>query len=293
MHDRVHAREDLDQLVRLLDRDAPRPSRRASRSASARLRAPDGRPHLVAMRRAPRTIARPRSPDAPVTITVMSPRCYRRRSRQDIDSLGRVQPDAADIERVRRALGATPVAWRAAPGHGAPSNRRFVVDLRGGTVRIREDRRIRLHGGLAARGAPRLCGARRAAVPATVVRLGRRRARSRARPRGSLRIDVAATVGRRSHRRRPRDPRGGARCDPAPEGVPPAVESQFGLDGWPDVAADPQPFLSLGLCAPEWLFAHLPALVGCVGHRRDRGNVTSCTSTCAATTSVCGTAEPC
>jgi aminoglycoside phosphotransferase (APT) family kinase protein len=47
---------------------------------------------------------------------------------------------------------------------------------------------------------------------------------------------------------------------PPPEGVPPAVESQFGLDGWPDVAADPQPFLSLGLCSPGWLHDHLPVL---------------------------------
>jgi aminoglycoside phosphotransferase (APT) family kinase protein len=52
---------------------------------------------------------------------------------------------------------------------------------------------------------------------------------------------------------------------PPPEDVPPALESQFGLDGWPDVAADPQPFLSLGLCSPEWLSDHLPALADASG----------------------------
>jgi aminoglycoside phosphotransferase (APT) family kinase protein len=45
-----------------------------------------------------------------------------------------------------------------------------------------------------------------------------------------------------------------------PEGVPPATESQFGQDGWADVAADPGPFLSTGLCSASWLFDHLPAL---------------------------------
>ena len=45
-----------------------------------------------------------------------------------------------------------------------------------------------------------------------------------------------------------------------PAGVPPAIESQFGLDGWPDVIADPQPFLALGICSSAWLEEHLPTL---------------------------------
>lgn len=49
---------------------------------------------------------------------------------------------------------------------------------------------------------------------------------------------------------------------PPPESVPPAVESQFGMDGWPDVVADPRPFLSLAICAPSWLDHHLPTLAG-------------------------------
>jgi aminoglycoside phosphotransferase (APT) family kinase protein len=42
--------------------------------------------------------------------------------------------------------------------------------------------------------------------------------------------------------------------------LPTADERQFGLDSWPDVAADPAPFLATGICSPEWLAHHLPAL---------------------------------
>ena len=45
-----------------------------------------------------------------------------------------MQPDPVDIARVRRALGTAPIAWRGASGHGAPSNRRFVVDLQDGST---------------------------------------------------------------------------------------------------------------------------------------------------------------
>ena len=47
---------------------------------------------------------------------------------------------------------------------------------------------------------------------------------------------------------------------PPPPGLA-ALESLRGeLDGWPRVAADPEPFLSLGLCSREWLEASLPEL---------------------------------
>lgn len=42
----------------------------------------------------------------------------------------------------------------------------------------------------------------------------------------------------------------------------PALETQRAdLDRWPLVAADPAPFLSLGLCTPDWVDAHLDALM--------------------------------
>ena len=44
------------------------------------------------------------------------------------------RPDEDDVDRVSRALGGRPVAWRPAPGHGAPSNRRWVVTLPGGAT---------------------------------------------------------------------------------------------------------------------------------------------------------------
>jgi hypothetical protein len=178
---------------------------------------------------------------------------------EDIGNLGAVQPDAADIERVRRALGAMPVAWRAASGHGAPSHRRFVVDLDGGKSAfvkvaafdytadwLREEYRVYA----ALDGQPflsRLLGWDDDGVAPTLA-LEDLSGATWPPPWDRARIDSVLTTLAAVH------------ATPPPDGVPPALESQFGLHGWPDVAADPQPFLSLGLCSPEWLFEHLRAL---------------------------------
>src|SRR5688500_656439 len=47
-----------------------------------------------------------------------------------------------------------------------------------------------------------------------------------------------------------------------PPGLPPLenLRPLFVDSGWPAIAADPQPFLSLGLCAADWLQAALPVL---------------------------------
>ncbi len=45
-----------------------------------------------------------------------------------------------------------------------------------------------------------------------------------------------------------------------PPGLPDARNSQFALDAWPEIAADPEPFLGLGLCSAAWLDRHLPVL---------------------------------
>ena len=178
---------------------------------------------------------------------------------QDIDSLGSVQPDAADIERVRRALGATPAAWRAAPGHGAPSHRRFVVDLEDGRsafVKIaafdytaewlREEQRV--YAALDGQPfLPRLLGWDDDGL-APALALEDLSTATWPPPWERDGIDAVLAALASVH------------TGPPPEGVPPALESQFGMDGWPDVAADPQPFLSLGLCSPQWLSDHLPAL---------------------------------
>ena len=177
----------------------------------------------------------------------------------DIGSLVGMQPDAADIERVRRALGAVPVAWRVVPGHGAASTRRFVVELPGGgTVFVkiaafdytadwlREEYRVYT----ALDGQPflpRLLGWEDDGV-APALALEDLSGAAWPPPWDRTRVDSVLTTLAVVH------------ATPPPDGVPPAVESQFGLDGWPDVTADRQPFLSLGLCSPEWLSEHLSAL---------------------------------
>jgi hypothetical protein len=170
-----------------------------------------------------------------------------------------MQPEAADVERVRRALGATPVAWRAASGHGAPSHRRFVVDVRPGRsafVKIaafdytaewlREE--FRVYAALDGQPfLPRLLGWDDDGLAPTLA-LEDLSGATWPPPWDAARIDAVVATLTSVHATAP------------PDGVPPAVESQFGMDGWPDVAADPQPFLSLGLCSPGWLVDHLPAL---------------------------------
>jgi hypothetical protein len=46
-----------------------------------------------------------------------------------------------------------------------------------------------------------------------------------------------------------------------PPRLPRLDDQREGLAGWELVAADPEPFLALGLCAPAWLEEALPALV--------------------------------
>lgn len=45
-----------------------------------------------------------------------------------------------------------------------------------------------------------------------------------------------------------------------PAQVPALSDLREALDGWPTVAADPEPFLSTGVCSREWLAAALPRL---------------------------------
>jgi hypothetical protein len=50
-----------------------------------------------------------------------------------------------------------------------------------------------------------------------------------------------------------------ATSQPPPD-LPIARNSQFALDAWPQIAADPAPYLTLGLCSEDWLARYLPAL---------------------------------
>jgi len=47
---------------------------------------------------------------------------------------------------------------------------------------------------------------------------------------------------------------------PPPSGLPLLDDMREHLDGWPTVAADPEPLLATGLCSVEWLQGALPAL---------------------------------
>jgi hypothetical protein len=47
---------------------------------------------------------------------------------------------------------------------------------------------------------------------------------------------------------------------PPPHGLVTLEEQREGLDGWPRIAADPAPFLSLGLCSAAWFDAAFPHL---------------------------------
>ena len=47
---------------------------------------------------------------------------------------------------------------------------------------------------------------------------------------------------------------------PPPQGLPALADLREALDGWPIVAADPEPLLSTGVCSREWLVAALPRL---------------------------------
>jgi hypothetical protein len=48
---------------------------------------------------------------------------------------------------------------------------------------------------------------------------------------------------------------------PPPAGLPALADLRGRLDGWPDVAADPEPLLATGVCSRTWLEAALPSLL--------------------------------
>ena len=50
-------------------------------------------------------------------------------------------------------------------------------------------------------------------------------------------------------------------ASPCPPDLPPLESWRDKLKNWPRIAEDPSPFLSLGLCSPDWLGRALPALI--------------------------------
>jgi hypothetical protein len=172
-----------------------------------------------------------------------------------------MQPEPTDLERARRALGTVPVAWRPVIAHGAPATRRFVVELPDGRtafVKIavvgyvadwfRDEKRAyeALDG---YPFLPRLLGwDDDGEFPLLAIE---DLSDARWPPPWDGRA-VAAVIDALDalHGATPR-------LD-----LPRAEQRQFGLDSWPDVLDDPEPFLSLGICSRAWLEANLETLAG-------------------------------
>jgi hypothetical protein len=163
------------------------------------------------------------------------------------------------VDRVRSALGATPVDWRAVPGHGAPSTRRFVVELDDGPaafVKIAafdyvadwfRDERLAYEALEGSGFLPRLLGWDDDGV-APVLAIEDLSGARWPPPWDRPSVDAVVAALDTLHATTPRT------------ALPTADQRQFGLDSWPDVAADPDSFLTTGICPPAWLHEHLPAL---------------------------------
>jgi hypothetical protein len=170
-----------------------------------------------------------------------------------------MEPDAADVGRAHRALGAQPIAWRPVEGHGAPSTRRFLVDLPDGSsafVKIAafdyvaewfRDERAAYEAFEGARFLPRLIGwdddGEAPLLAIEDLSDGRWPP-----PWDRAAVDGVLATLEELHGTTPLAP------------LPTAEERQFGLDSWPDVIDDPRPFLSTGICSAAWLDEHLPTL---------------------------------
>lgn len=184
-----------------------------------------------------------------------------------------MEPEPDDVERARRTLGAKPVAWREVPGHGAASTRRFVVELpdrRSAFVKIAafdyvaewfRDERAAYEALEGAPFLPKLLGwDDDGEAPLLAIE-----DLSEARwpppwDRGA--VDAVLSTLDDLHGTAPTAP------------LPTAAERQFGLDSWPDVIADTQPFLSTGICSAAWLDAHLPTLAVASSAARIEGTAT-------------------
>jgi Phosphotransferase enzyme family len=173
-----------------------------------------------------------------------------------------MDPSLEDVQRARRALGVAPVAWRDASGHAAPSNRRSIVTLPDGSTAflkiaafdytadwLRAERRAyELLDGEPF--LPRALGWDDDGV-APVLALEDLSHGRWPPPWDAASVNAVLASLDALHAVRPGD------------ALPGAEESQFGVtDGWARIAANPGPFLNLGLCSPSWLdrcFATLDA----------------------------------
>ena len=166
------------------------------------------------------------------------------------------EPQPEDVERARRALGSTPTAWRSVPAHGSEVTRRFLVELpdgRSAFVKIAatdfvaewfRDEHLVYEALEGSPFLPRLLGwDDDGEAPLLAIEdLSEVRWPP---PWDRDGVDAVVAALDRLHATIPKRP------------LPTAEQRQFGLDGWPDVIADPAPFLAAGVCGSEWLERHL------------------------------------
>ncbi|MGH7541566.1 MAG: aminoglycoside phosphotransferase family protein, partial [Gemmatimonadota bacterium] len=170
-----------------------------------------------------------------------------------------MKPGDDDIERARRALGVEPVAWRPVRGHGAPSTRRFVVELPDGSsvfVKIAafdyvadwfRDEQAAYEALTGQPYLPRVVGWDDDGTAPLLALEDLSGARW---PPPWAIDDVDTVLGALDaiHSGKPL------------RSLPLAQERQFGLDGWPEVARDPGPIVATGVCAADWLAQHIGTL---------------------------------
>jgi hypothetical protein len=169
------------------------------------------------------------------------------------------QPEPDDIERIARATGERPVAIGWAPGHGAPSHRRYVATLRDGSAFVKvaafeytadwlrtEHAMYEALDG--ASFTPRLLGWDDDGVHPTLVLEDLSRA-AWPPPWDRARVDAVLDAFDAIH------------ATPPPEAARP-IDDVLGdiREGWNEIRADPEPVLARAFCSRTWLREHLDVL---------------------------------
>jgi hypothetical protein len=170
------------------------------------------------------------------------------------------EPDPEDVARVTRALGQRPRSWKPARGHGAPSNRRWVIELPSGAtafvkiaaydytaewLRTEHANYVEL---ASLPCVPRLLGWDDDGVHPALVLEDLSEA-SWPPPWSSAQVDAVLSTLETVHATTPL-----ARMRRPQDHIPDLAE------GWRQIRADPEPFLSIGICSRAWLEASVDAL---------------------------------
>lgn len=169
------------------------------------------------------------------------------------------QPSPSIVERVASLAGSKPVAWRSGTGGGYTPAQRWVAELEDGSsvfakVATTEDTaawlrdELRVYARLRADFIPRMLGWEDDAQ-APVLLLEDLSQGEWPPPWSSERVNRVTRMLRQIRK-----------IDP-PEGLPTLEECRDRLECWKEVRAEPEGFLSLGLCSAEWLAAALPRLI--------------------------------